>query len=129
MAIFNKITIKFNFKQEDWELGCSFSFSFLFIQIPYFPKILSLKSWWFTYGVSVFLNCAIFPVFFACDCLKNFLFEILGLLSPKLGTNHFTMTKDSICWCFGLCFCLNQVKPHFLPNSNHSKPCFRKMQF
>ena len=39
----------------------------------------------------------LFQYFFANDCLKNFLYKILGFLSPKLGTNDsFTMTKDSI---------------------------------
>ena len=48
------------------------------------------------------------------DSLINFLLEILGFLSPKLGTNyHFTMAKDNICWCIGPCSCLNQFKSPF----------------
>ena len=44
LAIFSKITIKFNFLREDWGLDCSLSFSFFRTRIPQFPKILSLQS-------------------------------------------------------------------------------------
>ena len=63
------------------------------------------------FSLWVSLPGAIFPIFFTHDCLKNFPLEILDFLSPKLGINdHFTMAKDSICWCFGPRSCLNQVK-------------------
>ena len=68
----------------------------------------------FNWGYSFFLTCAIFPILFAHDYLKNFLLEILGFLRPKLGTNdHFAMTKDNICRFFGLHSGLNQVKSPF----------------
>ena len=55
---------------------------------------------------------------------------ILDFLSPKLDTNdHLTIAKDSISWCFGPHSCFNQVISPFPANSNHSKRCFRKMQF
>ena len=44
-----------------------------------------------------FLTCAIFPIFFANDCLKKFLLAISGFLGPKLDTNdHFPMVEGSI---------------------------------
>ena len=51
----------------------------------------------FRCGYNFFLTCAIVPIIFANDCLKNFLLEILGFLSPKLATNdHFmNLGKDS----------------------------------
>ena len=61
-----------------------------------------------------FWTCSIFPMFFANDYLKNFDLEVLGFLSPKLSKiDHFTVVKSSICWCFGQCSCLNQVKSPF----------------
>ena len=44
----------------------------------------------FRSGYSFVLTCAIVPIIFANDCLKNFLLEILGFLIPKVATNdHF----------------------------------------
>ena len=42
---------------------------------------------------------------------KIFVLRFLAFLNPKPGRNdHCTMPKDSFCRCFGLRFCLDQVK-------------------
>ena len=67
--------------------------------------------WCFDCGDSFFLSCTIFLRFLARDYLKYLLFETLGFLRPKLGTNNrFRMTKHSICWCIGPPSCLKPDK-------------------
>ena len=70
------------------------------------------------YSIKFFLVITAFPYF--AQFLQYFLHKIvwkifvlrfLDFLNPKLGRNdHCTMPKDSFCRCFGLRFCLDQVK-------------------
>ena len=70
-----------------------------------------------------------FQYFLQMIVWKIFFLKFWVFLSPNLGTNdHFTMVKDSICWCFGRLSYLNKVKSPFSV-SNHSKPCSREIQF